>query len=183
MSIVNHSENSYNTDISKKTKKNINNNELDLYNKDFKYLGLAAEIAETSKMLMRHGAVVTCKNQVIGCGYNENRIQFKDNFIGNACSLHAEMNALRQAFMHNPKTALKQNLTMYVVRCNKSGKLIDSAPCANCHKKMMESGIRTVVYSSPEGKIIKQYIKDYIPRRDSRTQENYTDWFVKEKCT
>lgn len=156
-------------------------NELELYNKDFKYLGLAAEIAESSKMLMRHGAVVTCKNQVIGCGYNVNRIQFKDNFIGNACSLHAEMNALRQAITQKPKTALKQNLTMYVVRCNKSGKLIDSAPCANCHKKMVESGIRTLVYSSPEGKIIKQYVKDYVPRRDSRTQENYTDWFIKEK--
>lgn len=156
-------------------------NELDLYNKDFKYLGLASEIAESSQMLMRHGAVITCKNQVIGCGYNMNRIQFKDNFIGNSCSLHAEMNALRQAIIQNPKAALKQNLTMYVVRCNKSGKLIDSAPCANCYKKMSESGIRTLVYSSPEGKIIKQYLKDYIPRRDSRTQENYTDWFVKEK--
>ena len=156
-------------------------NELDLYNKDFKYLGLAAEIAENSQMLMRHGAVITSKNQVIGCGYNMNRIQFKDNFIGNSCSLHAEMNALRQALIQYPKAVLKQNLTMYVVRCNKSGKLIDSAPCANCYKKMTESGIRTLVYSLSDGKIIKQYLKDYIPRRDSRTQENYTDWFVKEK--
>lgn len=161
--------------------KKLETNELDLYNKDFKYLGLASEIAENSTMLMRHGAVITYKNQVIGCGYNMNRIQFKDNFIGNSCSLHAEMNALRQAIIQYPKAALKHNLTIYVVRCNKSGKLIDSAPCANCTKKMLDSGIRTLVYSSPDGKIIKQYLKDYTPRRDSRTQENYTDWFIKDK--
>lgn len=62
---------------------------------------------------------------------------------------------------------LKQNLSVYVVRKKNQTKLGDSAPCRDCYNKMMEFGIKNIIYScdTQDGvQIIKQRLKDYIPK-------------------
>ena len=65
-------------------------------NKDYKFINMAANAADKSSMLMKHGCVITCNNKFICDGFNSDRTQFQDNFINISCSCHAEMDALRK---------------------------------------------------------------------------------------
>lgn len=42
--------------------------------------------------------------------------------------------------------------------------LADSSPCVDCYNKMCELNVRTIVYSSTNGEILKQRLKDYTPK-------------------
>ena len=65
--------------------------------RDMNFINMALEASEKSTMSMQHGCVVTYKNKYIASGYNSHRNKFKDNFVGESCSCHAEMHALRNA--------------------------------------------------------------------------------------
>jgi deoxycytidylate deaminase len=69
---------------------------MNVSNKDMKFVNMAVNAANKSSMLMRHGCVITCNNKFICDGYNSTRTQFQDNFINTSCSCHAEMDALRK---------------------------------------------------------------------------------------
>lgn len=42
--------------------------------------------------------------------------------------------------------------------------LADSSPCADCYNKMCQLNVRTIVYSSTNGEIVKQRLRDYKPK-------------------
>lgn len=42
--------------------------------------------------------------------------------------------------------------------------LADSSPCADCYKKMCEVNVKTIVYSSVNGEILKQRLRNYKPK-------------------
>jgi hypothetical protein len=42
--------------------------------------------------------------------------------------------------------------------------LADSSPCLDCYNKMRELNVRTIVYSSTNGEIVKQRLRDYVPK-------------------
>lgn len=70
---------------------------MEVTKKDMNFINVAFELATKSDMLMKHGCVIVRNNKIIGKGYNSLRTQFNDNFIGESCSCHAEMHALREA--------------------------------------------------------------------------------------
>jgi hypothetical protein len=64
------------------------------------------------------------------------------------------------------------NITLYVVRakgCDGKKKkdefyMGDSSPCVDCYKKMIHLGVKTIVYSDENNKIVKTKLRDYNPK-------------------
>jgi tRNA(Arg) A34 adenosine deaminase TadA len=65
---------------------------------DRRYMELAVREAYKSNMYSRHGCIIVVNGKVIGRGHNNYRTVFSDGLIEGACSCHAEMDALRNAF-------------------------------------------------------------------------------------
>ena len=56
---------------------------------------------------------------------------------------------------------LYKKLTLYVVRVSYDGTVHDSAPCSDCHKTLLELGIKRVVYSNSEGDLTSCKMTEY----------------------
>ena len=69
-----------------------------LSNTDMRYIMQAANEAEKSPALMRHGSVAVANGKVRGRGHNHYRTYSKDAFIQNSCTCHAEIACLRNMF-------------------------------------------------------------------------------------
>lgn len=115
-----------------------------LSNKDAGFLKLAENIASSSSLHYKHGAVIVKGGSVISTGINK----FKNHpsvimdvqKIHEVCHTHAEIDALRKA--GNVKGA-----TIYVARINKQGKTRMSRPCNNCYSAIIQAGINKIVYT------------------------------------
>jgi deoxycytidylate deaminase len=152
--------------------------ELNISKKDNYYINVAYNESLKSIMCFKHGCCVVQNNKVIGLGHNIIRTQFSDGFIGSSCSCHAEMCALRNAVKTKKNKVIKKkkftcNLTVYIVRTSKKlENLENSAPCVDCYKKMKEIGVSKIVYSSDNGEIKKERMKNYKPKTISRGRRN-----------
>ena len=69
-----------------------------LSNTDMRYIMQAANEAEKSPVLMRHGSIAVANGKVRGRGHNHYRSYSKDAFIQNSCTCHAEIACLRNMF-------------------------------------------------------------------------------------
>lgn len=65
---------------------------------DEKMLSIAIEEANKSKMVRRHGCVISYKKKLISKGHNHYRSKFKGE--DNLCSCHAEMHAMKRIVGH-----------------------------------------------------------------------------------
>lgn len=101
-----------------------------------KYAERAAEEALNSPLMYQFGAIVINGGKQLSIGYNNGK-------------KHAEVHALEQLSTKQTKGAV-----LIVVRVNKSG-LAMSKPCVNCHKRILDFGIKRVYYSTTAG--IKKY--------------------------
>jgi len=63
-----------------------------------RYIMQAANEADKSPVLMRHGSVAVANGKVRGRGHNHYRTYSKDAFIQNSCTCHAEIACLRNMF-------------------------------------------------------------------------------------
>jgi dCMP deaminase len=107
---------------------------------DKRYLRMALIWAENSYCLRRQvGALIVKDNRIISDGFNGTPSGFEnvcedENNVTKPYVLHAEANAITKvaASSNNSKDA-----TIYVT----------SAPCIECAKLIIQSGIRRVVYS------------------------------------
>lgn len=51
------------------------------------------------------------------------------------------------------------------MRRKKSGvSLADSSPCIDCYNKMRDANVKTIVYSSINGEVVKQRMRNYRPK-------------------
>lgn len=108
-----------------------------------KFLSTAAEVAEKSTMLHKHGAVVVYKNNIIATGYNYMCSHMNDNF-----SVHAEVAAISQLF-HEKQ--LLEECDIYVVRIASSvfdNCLKNSKPCLSCTKFINKYHLRNTYFST-----------------------------------
>ena len=118
--------------------------EIALSKKDRAFLRLAALAAVQSTCAMQHGAVIVRSGSVLAIGWNK----AKNGHIvfGNGellcCTVHAEMDALRQVASDTT------NATMYVARINNHGETRLSKPCESCARALLDAGIKRVVYTS-----------------------------------
>jgi len=104
---------------------------------------LAIEQANRSAAPFKHGCVILSGKKIISEGYNHTRKN-----IG-TFSVHAEMEALWKIY----DTELYENKKAVIIRVSPSGKLANSRPCTICMTALKQHGVKTIVYSTPCGRI------------------------------
>lgn len=97
----------------------------------------AVRQSQKTKYVFRLGAVIFNRHRIISGGYN--RVYFN----GANC---AETLAIKKA----PSKLLK-GTTILVCRVNNSGTFGMSKPCGRCVKLIIKSGIKKIIYSTPDG--------------------------------
>lgn len=135
-----------------------------LSNKCEKFAADATLSAYQSPCQMRHGCVAVVGGKVVARGFNHYRSCSNDGIIGeNSCTCHAECDVLRRLNKMNYLNSGKK-ITFYIMRIGEGGDLRNSAPCGECYLKMLEYGIKTIIYSNDDGSFEKILLKDYVPK-------------------
>jgi len=106
----------------------------------------AAELASQAEGSFKHGCVVLSGKNVVAQGFNHTRKN-----IG-TLSVHAEMDALWKI----QNADLYDNLKAVIIRVSKTGVLGNSRPCPMCMNALRQHGVKTIVYSSFEGRIMME---------------------------
>jgi deoxycytidylate deaminase len=112
-----------------------------------RWIRIAARIAAQSRERVRHGAVIVCGGSIISWGHNQNILD--PYYFPNASklSIHAEEAAIRSLGRHHFRGDGRRYI-MYVVRLNRAGDLMLSAPCDNCQSVIESFGkIKRVVHT------------------------------------
>ena len=109
------------------------------------YINEAILSANNSSMkCSNHGAVVIYRGKIIGRGYNKDSIENINRV--NKWTIHAEVDAIKNALRNISKENLKQSI-LVVVRVMKDGETSMSAPCKCCKSFIEKCGIKTTYYS------------------------------------
>jgi len=91
------------------------------------------EISRKSPHNFKHVAIVERAGKILAIGYNHDGI-------------HAEESALKKLW---PSERIGTRIIS--LRFTKTGKLANAKPCCECQKLLLESGVKKVTYSTPEG--------------------------------
>jgi deoxycytidylate deaminase len=75
-------------------------------------------------------------------------------------SCHSEISALKHGKMQQKSRRQISKYTMWNIRWDKNGNIVDSQPCFHCHQVLMNLGIKTIIFSTKDGKFIKNKIRD-----------------------
>ena len=125
---------------------------LSVSKKDAVYIAAAAEEAQYSPVLMRHGAVAVSNGRIIAKGHNNYRASSSTGLMsGYTC--HAECAVLHKLMKlkNSPQSSNSiqkmKKITMYITRLGEGDMLRESAPCHDCCEKMLFFGIKTVVFT------------------------------------
>ena len=97
----------------------------------------AVKQSQKTKYIFRLGAVIFDRHRIISGGYN--RVYMH----GANC---AENLAIKKA-----PSKLVKGTTILVCRVNNSGSFGMAKPCGRCMKLIAKSGIKKVIYSTPDG--------------------------------
>lgn len=118
-----------------------------LSNRDRKMLDRAIEIAKTSTVRHKHGAVVYKGGRVLSVGVNTIRnVHHTMEINPKDYTTHAEIAAVRA--LGSPYINSPVGTTIYVARVNRNGHSMLSAPCPDCVAKLWGWGVKRVVFTS-----------------------------------
>ncbi|MHA2280045.1 MAG: deaminase [Promethearchaeota archaeon] len=98
--------------------------------------------SKKTKYVFRLGAVVFNRHRILGAGYNRVFSKGGKDNQGDC----AEVLAIKKA----PSKYL-DGATILVCRVNNSGSFGMSKPCGRCMKLIAKSGIKKVIFSTPDG--------------------------------
>lgn len=136
-----------------------------LTNRDKRFFEITRLISYTSEYKrIKIGAIVVKKNKVISVGVNSykthpiqkkyNRFRFDVVTKDTAHTLHAEI----QALVNIPYGTELEDLSLYIYREHRDGKLAKSRPCPSCMNFIKDIGIKRICYTTDEGYAI-EYLK------------------------
>src|SRR5690348_11530963 len=91
------------------------------------YLDICKRELDKSSQTHRHGAVLIAPGGKMVASHNRLRTNKQQR------SIHAEVSVI-QKFMNRYSRQLLRDTTLIVIRCNRSGEICNSAPCAACRK-------------------------------------------------
>lgn len=114
-------------------------------NAEFSHLNRAIDLAHSSSMRQRHGAVIAQGRRILSVGINTFRNN--PNIVTNPkkeSSRHAEVSAIGNL-------SFDYDVTMFVARINKQGTPVNSEPCNNCKVALLKAGITSVIYTVLDG--------------------------------
>ena len=100
--------------------------------------------AHKSEHSVKHGAILVKKGKVLAVANNRycSKLRLKHFHSDRVWSIHAEMSLATIL----PKKVTR-GATVYVVRVNKNGDLVNSEPCELCKKVLITMGVRKVYHS------------------------------------
>lgn len=110
----------------------------------FTMMEVAKQEALKSVMNNKHGAIIFKGHEVISTGHN---YDFGQQILHGKFSVHAEVDAIMNAIKAKKEV---KGANMVVIRINwrANNEYINSKPCNNCAKCIINHGIHKVFYSS-----------------------------------
>lgn len=75
-------------------------------------------------------------------------------------SCHAEIALLKYVNTLDKRKISKY--TIWNIRWSKDGKIVNSKPCLNCQKALIEAGFKNIIFSSHDGFFYKEKLKKLI---------------------
>jgi tRNA(Arg) A34 adenosine deaminase TadA len=113
------------------------------------------ELALKSNYKTKHGCIIVYKNIILAETFNINMPNvFTDRYSNNLKPLHAEALAIMRCFKKHHRILHKAEL--YVCRINNEGKLLISKPCEMCETIIKAFKIKTINYTTNDGKWVKE---------------------------
>lgn len=85
-----------NTPTSNSTTNSISEQMNSISQQDEHFIQAALVEAQNSPCNMKHGAVAVSGGKILGRGFNHYRCHTRDGIVGDSCTCHAEMAAIRQ---------------------------------------------------------------------------------------
>lgn len=150
--------------------------------RSYKFISLAQEEAEKSRLNYRVGAVITKGSKVMFSGCNNERTKSLNSF---AFCQHAELEAARKLnnilLRKRDKNKNKRDLKKYIIwvtRIRSKNQLSESAPCSDCIKKLTNMGFSKVGYTDNDGNIYVKKLEE-LPHFLSDAQMNFKENIAK----
>lgn len=146
--------------------------------KDEYYLGIAKEVAKRSTCFRRSiGAIIIRDDQIISTGYVGAPRKTKSSFEHNSClrdklniphghryelcrSVHAEQNAIINAARAGV-SLLGGDMYIYGKTVDEE-RTIDAIPCFICKKMIINAGLKRVISSGEDGRMLAFHTDDWI---------------------
>ncbi len=75
-------------------------------------------------------------------------------------SCHSEIAVLK--YLNTDDRRKISKYTIWNIRWSRDGRIVNSKPCMNCQKVLLESGIKNIVYSTDDGLFCKTRLEDLI---------------------
>jgi len=144
------------------------------------FINITKEIAKRSTcMSTKLGAIIVKEKRIISTGYNGAPRKTKDCYEWGYClrrklkipsghryelcrSVHAEQNAIINAARAGV-SILGGDMYIYGIKVyNNQNKVIKAVPCFICKKMIINAGIRNVITTDENGKIIRFKVSDWI---------------------
>jgi deoxycytidylate deaminase len=113
------------------------------------------KIANRSCLLHKHGACLMKGTKIISMGCNKYFKIWDFEGIKVKTTIHAEMETIANSYKKYVR-----GMDMMIIRIGSSNTLRNSRPCSSCIETMKRKGIRKVYYSTEEGLIQYEYIKE-----------------------
>lgn len=124
-------------------------------NKFYHEIETLKKIANQSTLLHKHGACLLHKSKIVSIGYNKYFNIWNYNGIKVKTTIHAEIDTISKY----PNKYVK-GMDIMIIRIGGSNTLRNSRPCNSCIDTLKKKGIRKVYYSTDEGHIMFEYIRD-----------------------
>ena len=121
------------------------------------YFKAAKAMAELSDFKQHHiGCVAVWKHKIVSSGYNSYKTNPKQKELNihrfdadTPATVHAELSCLLPLI--NRRDINFSDVSLYIYREYKSGKLALARPCASCEALLRSLGIRNVYYTNDGG--------------------------------
>tara|TARA_B100001996_G_scaffold135897_1_gene103457 strand:- start:55 stop:474 length:420 start_codon:yes stop_codon:yes gene_type:complete len=112
----------------------------------------------------RHISALTKGGKVIA--YGESSLGGASKFSPNrGKSCHSEIAVLKQLGTEDRRKMSKY--TIWNIRWSRDGRVVSSKPCINCQRVLMECGVKTIVFSTQDGKFIKDRLENLVCKPSS----------------
>jgi len=109
-----------------------------------KYVQAAAEMARHSNIQFQHGCVCVHNGKIIAKGYNHHCVPVVEPINETMKrTIHAEIDTCNKVARN-----LLSHCSIYVVRVNSKGEIVNSQPCARCKEILTRMKVKRVYYSS-----------------------------------
>ncbi len=133
--------------------------------KNQKFIKLALSLANTSEHYStRVGAVLVHKNKtIIATGVNSNTKshplqKFYNSYRNFEVEINHHIHAEMDCIVKYKNMGIElEDLSLYIVRLNKTGNIVPAYPCVACAKALKEYGINNLIYSIDNDTYRRQY--------------------------